>query len=420
MATRVTPGRQPTRRAAQSRAAALLNNPDLIRAVFRPIQRYRPTLALGSRYVVTRHADVCEVLERDEDFTIAEVNGAKMDTINGPFMLGMDRGPQYLREKGILQRAARPDDLEAIRAHVRAAAADAVAAVRHDGRIDVVQQLARPVAVGLVATYFGVPGPDQATMLRWMRTIFHETFLNVGGDPHVRQAGEQSAEEFHAYADALIAARREEIDAGKEGPDDFLTRLVAFQADPDTRLSDESVRRNVGGVVVGAVETTNKAVAHALDQLLRRPSELRGAVEAAEAGDLDLVRAYTFEAMRFNPLNPVLARHVARTSVVAAGTRRECRMPAGRSVYVGVMPAMFDPDAFPDPDAFRVDRPLSAYLHFGHGLHTCFGERINLVQIPELVAAALRLPGLRRAPGPDGQIAYDGPFPDRLVLEFDR
>ena len=403
-------------------AASLLNNPDLLRALFRPVQRFCPTLPLGrQRVIVTRFRDVCEVLDRDEDFTIAEVNAATMDRVNGPFILGMDRSDQYVREKTILQKAVHTDDIERIRAWVRAEAAAMVDAARPAGRIDVVQELARPVAGRLVATFFGVPGPDETTLLRWMRTIFHETFLNVGSVATVRRAGEQSAAELHAYADDLIARRRAELaDRPGEEPDDFLGRLVAFRADPDTALSDESIRRNVGGVIVGAVETTNKAVAHVVDQLLRRPEALAGARAAARAGDFHAVRAYAFEALRFNPLNPVLARHVARSTVLAAGTRRERRLPTGRSVYVGVLPAMFDPEAFPEPERFRADRPASAYLHFGHGLHTCFGERINLVQIPEIVAAVLRLPHLRRAPGTDGRITYQGPFPDRFVVEFDR
>ena len=52
-------------------------------------------------------------------------------------------------------------------------------------------------------------------------------------------------------------------------------------------------------------------------------------------------------------------------------------------------------------------------------MHTCFGKAINGIQIPELLATLLRLPNLRRAPGSAGQILYDGPFPNRLVLEFD-
>jgi cytochrome P450 len=79
---------------------------------------------------------------------------------------------------------------------------------------------------------------------------------------------------------------------------------------------------------------------------------------------------------------------------------------------------MFDASAFPQPGRVVAGRPLDGYLHFGHGMHTCFGLHINSVQIPELVAALLRLPGLRRAPGREGRIAYDGPFPEHLVVAF--
>ncbi|HEX2024396.1 MAG TPA: hypothetical protein VHF00_06795, partial [Acidimicrobiales bacterium] len=56
---------------------------------------------------------------------------------------------------------------------------------------------------------------------------------------------------------------------------------------------------------------------------------------------------------------------------------------------------------------------------FGHGMHTCFGEQVNLVQMPEIVAALLKLDGLRLAPGGERRIVYEGPFPDRLVVEFE-
>jgi cytochrome P450 len=397
----------------------LANNGPLIRKLSWPLLRFKPILSVGKLVFVTRHEDVCELLARDEDFTVAEGNAATMDRVNGPFILGMDRSPQYLRERSILERCIHDGDADRIRAFVATTAAELVEASQARGRLDVVQDLARPAAIRLVATYFGVPGPDEATMMRWMRTIFHETFLNVGGDPDVRRAGEASAAEFHTYADDLIARRRAQVDQGEPTPDDFLTRLVRLQSVPETRLSDEGVRRNVGGVVVGAVETTSKATAHAIDQLLRHGDALRRAQAAASADDVEEVGRYAFEALRFNPINPVLSRHAARATVLAAGTRRQRCIPPGRIVYAGVLPAMFDPSVFDRPDEFRVDRPAGAYLHFGYGLHTCFGRYVNVIQVPELTAALLRLKNLRRAPGAEGAIVYDGPFPDRLLLDFD-
>jgi cytochrome P450 len=404
---------------AKKSAFGLANNGRLLRALCWPLRRCKPILVVGRRVVVTRHDDVREVLSRDEDFTIAEVNAAAMDRVNGPFILGMDRSPQYVRERSILEQCVHAGDGDRVRAFVRSSAADLVSVARPNGQIDVVQGLARLVAVRLVANYFGVAGPSEEMMMRWMRTIFHETFLNVGADPRVRRAGEASAAELHAYADELIARRRAELEAGGEIPDDFVTRLVRMQADRETRLSDEGIRRNIGGVVVGAVETTSKATAHAVDELLRRPAALAGATTAARSGDSEAVGRYVFEALRFNPINPVLARHAARPAVLAAGTRRQRCIPAGSHVYAAVLPAMFDSKVFNQASRFRSDRPDWAYLHFGYGLHTCFGRYVNVVQVPEVVSAVLRLDNLRRASGRDGRIVYEGPFPDRLLLEFD-
>lgn len=402
-----------------SAVGRLANNGPLLARTGALLARAAPTVRIRGTVVVLRHAGVVEVLERDEDFTIAEVNAARMDALNGPFVLGMDRGPIALRERRILQAAVRDGDTDRVRSFVRSTAEDLVAAARKDGRLDVVHGLALPAAIRLVDQYFGVPAPDGPTMARWMRTMFHAVFLNVGDEPAVRAAAEVSADELHRHLDELVARRRLDVAAGRDEHDDVLTRLVRLQRDPDTRLGDEAIRRNISGVVVGAVEPTSKATAHAVDQLLRHPDALRRARAAALAGDMDTVRGFTLDALRFNPLNPVLARHAARPSVLGRGTRGERAVPAGSTVYAAVLPAMFDRSVFDGPFELRPDRPLSAYLHFGHGLHRCFGQEVNLVQIPELVAAVLRLDGLRR-PRDGGAIRYDGPFPDRLLVEFDR
>jgi cytochrome P450 len=394
------------------------NEPELVRRLSGPLLRIRPNLTVGGRARVTRHEDVREVLERDEDFTVAEVMGASIVRVNGPFILGMDRSPLYLKERDILECAVHPGDPQRIGDVVRTVAADLIDAARPAGRLDVVQGFARPAAARLVADYFGVPGPDEATMLRWMRDLSYETFCNATGDPVVQRAGEAAGDALRRHLDDLIAARRSQLATGGAVPDDFLTRLVLMQDDPETRLSDEGVRRNLGGVIVAAVETTSKAVANAAEQLLRRPAVLAGARAAALAGDVDTVGRYAFEALRFNPIRPVLVRHAARDAVLAAGTRREHRIRAGCTVYAAVLPAMFDPGALRRPSEFRTDRPASAYLHFGAGLHRCFGRYLNLVQIPELLAALLRLGDLSAADGDGPTIGYDGPFPDRFPVTF--
>jgi hypothetical protein len=52
-------------------------------------------------------------------------------------------------------------------------------------------------------------------------------------------------------------------------------------------------------------------------------------------------------------------------------------------------------------------------------MHACFGRYVNLVSLPELVTALLRCGRVRRAPGAEGRMRYEGPFPDRLLVDLD-
>ncbi|HEX6372763.1 MAG TPA: cytochrome P450 [Longimicrobium sp.] len=392
-----------------------LTTPGVLRAVFHVLRRWAPLLKLGNRVVVSRHADVLEVLDRDTDFTISQVNGPSIDRINGPFILAMDRGPEYDRDHAALRACARRDDADRVRHLAREASARAIDAARPQRRIEAVQRLTRAVPAEMVQCYFGVMGPDRPTLERWLRNLFQDAFANPLDDPFVRQAAIQTAAEVKAWILPEIARRRAE---GTAADDDVMGRMIALL--PEHPYADDDwVRRNIMGLVVGAVDTISRFSILSIDELLRRPQELAGAQAAARDGDLDRVRQYVWEAGRFNPHTPLMARRCSVDATIAAGTPRQKTIPAGSSMAIGTLSAMFDPDGFPDPKRFRIDRDIRSYLHFGWGMHQCFGLGINLVVIPEITASLLRLPGLRRAQGSAGRVQLDGPFPERLVLEFD-
>jgi cytochrome P450 len=395
-----------------------LTSPSLLRPVFTVLRRMFPILVRGKFALVTRHADVIEVLTRDTDFTIAEINEARFAQADGPFILGMDRSTQYDIEAATLREVVRADDLERIRDRVKQNAFELTAAAQPFGKIDVVNGLARVVATRTVGEYFGVPAPDEPTMMRWMRDVFHELFANPTSDAAVHRDFLRSGGELRDYMDQVIAARKSHLNEPDQ-PDDVLGRLLLLQNADHAWLDDRSVRRNLGGLIVGAAETTSKFVTLAIDELLRRPAALAGATQAAIVDDRQLLRNYVYEAVRFNPHHPVQARFCKHEAVIAAGTSRARKIPAGASVFVATLSAMFDEEVFVQPKLFRVDREAE-YLHFGYGMHRCFGRAINGVQIPQLVAALLQLPNLRRSSGSGGRVVFDGPFPDRLVLEFDR
>ncbi|HEX2148933.1 MAG TPA: cytochrome P450, partial [Actinomycetota bacterium] len=60
--------------------------------------------------LLTRFADVTEVLSREKVFTVRPYQ-PHMDPVVGPFMLARDATPLNWREKGIMQAVLMPEDL---------------------------------------------------------------------------------------------------------------------------------------------------------------------------------------------------------------------------------------------------------------------------------------------------------------------
>ena len=387
---------------------------------FKFMRDHNPIVSLpGGVTVVALNEDVREVLGDPARFT-AGLYGPKMEAVTGPFILGVDDTPLYHHDHAAMDRAVVREDMPRLGAAMYDAARELVAAGRSDGgEIDVVSQLADPALDRTIADYFGTPGPDTPTQLRWARNIFQELFINVGNLPTVRDRALTDAADWRAHLDGLIDARKRELADGDEVPDDVLTRLLRFQDQGDPNFEDIAIRHNILGNVTGWIPTISNCFARIVEELIERDDELERAQAAARAGDRELVGQYCWEASRFRPQNFALLRYVAEDTTIAAGTDRATDVAAGSTVFAATLSAMHDERAIADPDEFRVDRPWSDYMLFGYGLHTCYGQQIVRHQLPALATALLEGPRIRRSRGRDGHLHFEGPFPSGLTVRFD-
>ena len=158
-----------------------------------------------------RWDDVEDVLGRDLDFIIAPVNGPRIEEVNGPFVLGLDRGRRMAIERPQLYHAVAAIDLDAVRALV-AREADRILddAIAANGRLDVVNGYARLVAARAARQVFGLAGPTEMDLMRVIRAIFQHTFLNLFGDEDVRQRALAAADELTQwFVDEIDRRHRE-------------------------------------------------------------------------------------------------------------------------------------------------------------------------------------------------------------------
>ncbi|MFG1268221.1 cytochrome P450 [Xanthobacter sp. DSM 14520] len=382
------------------------------RAFFAELRAYAPIYETSEVTLIAKRADVIEVLSLPKVFTV-DLYKPKM----GDFMLAMDETIVNYRDKSVMRAILAWDDLPKIRA-VAAEVADA--ALDAAGcEIEAVQQLARHVPMRIVQRCFGIHGPDQ-DLLDWSYANQMDQFNNLPYDDRpdadaIHQAAEDSRVKLRNLFAQLIPARIAEIKAGT-APDDSLTRILSLNLPAADHFGMDRVVINVGGLLIGAIETTAEAVINALAELFARPEALAGARAAAEAGDDAAFDGYVWEALRFSPIVAFMFREAASTITIAQGTDREKVIGTGTVVLPLSLSAMFDPDFVPDPEAFRPDRPFHTYLHFGYGHHECLGRYVGGVMIPEIVKRVLRRPAAR----PLAPVDMAGtPFPQnyRIGLE---
>ena len=281
--------------------------------------------------------------------------------------------------------------------------------------IDVVRGLAEPVTEDLIASCLGVRSPEPGTLARWSRTIFQDIFLNAFDNPAVHRTAMGDAADMRTYIDDVVAARKASLQSGQEVPDDVLTRLLRAQPDPGG-LHDIAIRHNLIGVISGWLPTVSKAFAVSLEELLRRPPTLLAARVAARDGDQQLLGGYLIEALRFRPQTWALLRETNADQVLGLEGGGEVTIRRGSKVIVGTQSAMFDERAVPEPATFVPTRARADYLHFGHGMHACFGEHVVRTQLPAMATALLEGTGASRVPGRPGRLAWEGAYPARLTV----
>jgi len=388
------------------------NKPDLF---FKILRNTRPNLVSPGNgpVFVTRFRDVQEALERPEVFNVTYA--AMIDPSVGPYMLGRDCTTINQRDKGIMRALMQREDLPRIRQSVAALADETISKQAQNRRIEIVSQVSRWVPLKLTGAYFGFPGPNMESMMRWSRATQHDMFHNLDNDPVVHEANIRAGQEMKAYLAELIPQRRLELSQNPD-LDDILSRLLKSRFPESIEFTEERIAANIMGTLVGGGETTSQAIVNILDQLFKKPDVLAEAAAAALKDDDDLIYRFCWEALRFNPINPFVVRKCVRDYKIASGTLRSARIKEGAIVLVSSRSAMRDGREIPAAGEFCLDRPDYHYLHLGYGLHTCLGDQVSRVQIPEIIKRLLKLPNLR----PEGEIDFrDGPFAEEFYVAFD-
>jgi cytochrome P450 len=361
----------------------------------------------GKLVVAGRHADCSAVLrhpnassERNQSLLAA---GASRRVRERPSFLSLDP-PDHTRLRRLVSKAFTPRTIARLEPRIRAITdelLDAAAA----GEIELVSELAYPLPVRIISEMLGVPIEDHPRFAGWSARLAHSLQPGFGIDSGAvasrAQAAQAASDEFAEYFRELIAARRARPAA------DLLSDLIRAEDNGEMLTEDELIATCVLLLVAGH-ETTVGLISNAILALLRHPDQL-----ALIRDNPDLAAESVEETLRYDAPVQMTAR-VARGGMPVG----DLEAPDGALVLLLLAAAGRDPEAFPDPDRFDLQRGATGHLAFAAGPHFCLGAPLARLEATTAVRAfATRL----TRPELDGDsLAYKPNFnlrgPRRLVV----
>ncbi|WP_246534980.1 cytochrome P450 [Methylomonas paludis] len=408
---------------------------------FKELREKRPILVTPKATIITRFADVTDVLNLPKIFTVA-LYLPKMG--NGIYLMAHDDDALHTREKSMMQSLLNRDDLPAVRSMIANIAQNILA--QANGKLEIVNQYCRMVPAGLVQDYFGLTGVDKAELIDWSYWNQYNTFHNQPFDlipaekkQFIEQQQNRVSKSLGIYIAELMARRKlaialeradlwqalvcklqillRQLQGKKHEPlrDDIVTRMLRNHFAEAMDLDLKRLGVNAGGLLIGAIETTSQAVAQAIQFLLQHPDYLAQARTKAALADPAEFDGLIWEVLRFVPIAPYLFRQTAETYVVGQGQDYATTIPAQSYVLIATQSAMFDPAAFDHPDEIRAQRNWYHYFHFGFGSHECLGRYIGMVMIPEMVRHVVLQNNLAAVAPIDYK---SGPFPEEYQLHW--
>jgi cytochrome P450 len=275
-------------------------------------------------------------------------------------MLGSDP-PEHTRLRSLVSKAFTPRIVQRLEPRMRQIADELVREALEAREVDLVEALAYPLPVVVIAEIIGIPAADRARFKRWSdEAIASLGLVFFGGIDEARVERQlRLFQEMRGYFVPLAEERR------RAPQEDLLTGLVQAEHE-GSRLSHDEMLSLLVLLLVAGNETTTNLIGNAVLELVAHPE-----AEKRLREDPALLPTAVDEVLRYASPVQFDPRRATR-EVELHGVR----LRPDDYVLCWLGSANRDERVFERPDVFDVGRDRNPHLAFGFGPHYCLGANL--------------------------------------------
>ena len=300
--------------------------------------------------------------------------------------------PRHDQLRSLVSQVFTPRAIAQLEPRIRAITEELLEQAAQENEIELIDALAYPLPVTVIAEMLGVPAADRPQFKRWTDQMHEMTDVDLMSE-ETRDQAMRVMQQFHDYLLEHVQERR------RQPRNDLLSGLVSAELDGQ-RLSDAEIVGFATILLIAGHVTTTSALANAVLCLDEHP-EAQHALRA----NLSQLPIAIEEVLRFR--SPVT--RVERVATRDVSLRGE-PIARGEEVHVWIPSANHDERVFPNPDEFVFDRHPNRHLAFATGIHFCLGAPLARLELQCALEIMLRHFSWLRVDPARPPVAYPTPM----------
>jgi cytochrome P450 len=334
-------------------------------------------------WLITRYQEA-ELVLRDERFVKNRRNAVSVqeESERPPSAfdlvtmgLGKFDPPDHTRLRSLVSLSFTPRLVEQRRERIQQITDELIDAREAQGCMDLVEDVAFPLPLTVIAEMLGIPEEDRSTMDHRIRLI-----VEALGNPAALQRVNEELQACYQYLLSFIERKR------REPADDLTSSLLQVEAAGD-RLSERELVAMVYLLIMAGYETTGTMISNGILALLTHPEQM-----TLLRNNPALSKTAIEEFLRYRSPLMLATMRWARTDMLLG----EQLIRQGDQVVVSLAAANRDAEMFSQAEQLDITRPEHHHLAFSRGIHYCLGAPLARLEGQIAINTLLRrLPDLR-------------------------
>ncbi len=323
----------------------------------------------------------------------------------GPSLITSDP-PRHRNLRNSISEAFNPRQISMLEPKIEKITHDLLEKVIQNKNMDLIQDLAYPLPVIIIAELLGIPNEDHHKFKKWADQIISLSILLNKNSQEVFENNYKLKQEMNSYFISIIDIKKRDPkndlisglikssvlnvndndvqnDANKEGE---LTQIQQQKTKDSFVLSREDILSFCNLLLLAGHVTTVNLIGNIFLSLFENPKQFK----LLQSNPSEYIRPTIEETLRYKSPVQFLSRIVTKDIEMGKGEEK-MQLKKGKRVILWIGSANRDETIFTNAEQFDITRNLINHIGFGAGIHLCIGAPLARLEAQVVLKVLLKM-----------------------------